>query len=198
MYLLNVYIYYERNKQQTKEMARLEAILFACGDPVSVSRLADASGLPEASIPNWMQQLEEFYQQAGSSLTVQKLGESWQLCTREQYANYIRLALVTKKAAPLSNAAMEALTIVAYNQPVTKSFVEHVRGIDSSSMINSLVEKGLLEEAGRLEIPGRPIAYRTTEVFLRSFGLSTLEELPPLPVQSLAEQPQTETESESE
>ena len=145
-----------------------------------------------------MQQLEEFYQQAGSSLTVQKLGESWQLCTREQYANYIRLALVTKKAAPLSNAAMEALTIVAYNQPVTKSFVEHVRGIDSSSMINSLVEKGLLEEAGRLEIPGRPIAYRTTEVFLRSFGLSTLEELPPLPVQSLAEQPQTETESESE
>ena len=77
-------------QQQTKEMARLEAILFACGDPVSVSRLADASGLPEASIPNWMQQLEEFYQQAGSSLTVQKLGESWQLCTREQYANYIR------------------------------------------------------------------------------------------------------------
>ena len=185
-------------QQQTKEMARLEAILFACGDPVSVSRLADASGLPEASIPNWMQQLEEFYQQAGSSLTVQKLGESWQLCTREQYANYIRLALVTKKAAPLSNAPMEALTIVAYNQPVTKSFVEHVRGIDSSSMINSLVEKGLLEEAGRLEIPGRPIAYRTTEVFLRSFGLSTLEELPPLPVQPLAEQPQAETESESE
>ena len=174
------------------------AIKICTGASKSHSRLADASGLPEASIPNWMQQLEEFYQQAGSSLTVQKLGESWQLCTREQYANYIRLALVTKKAAPLSNAAMEALTIVAYNQPVTKSFVEHVRGIDSSSMINSLVEKGLLEEAGRLEIPGRPIAYRTTEVFLRSFGLSTLEELPPLPVQSLAEQPQTETESESE
>ena len=171
-------------QQQTKEMARLEAILFACGDPVSVSRLADASGLPEASIPNWMQQLEEFYQQAGSSLTVQKLGESWQLCTREQYANYIRLALVTKKAAPLSNAAMEALTIVAYNQPVTKSFVEHVRGIDSSSMINSLVEKGLLVYvAGGLLKPGTQALvgaaaresigrYNFTKAFIGTNGIS--------------------------
>ena len=94
---------------------------------------------------------------------------------------YVKLAAETKKNAPLTPAAMEVLTIIAYNQPVTKSFVEHIRGTDSSSVVNSLVEKGLLEEAGRLDVPGRPIAYRTTPVFLRCFGFESLDDLPPLP-----------------
>lgn len=107
------------------------------------------------------------------------------MCTHEKYAPQIRAALETKRATPLSNAAMEVLTIIAYNQPVSKSFVENVRGIDSSSVINNLVEKGLVEEAGRLDVPGKPIVYRTTSVFLRSFGLSSVAELPPLPNQPL-------------
>ena len=106
------------------------------------------------------------------------------MCTREEFAPQVRAALETKRTAPLSNAAMEALTIIAYNQPVSKGFVENVRGIDSSSVINNLVEKGLVEEAGRLDVPGKPIVYRTTAVFLRSFGLSSVADLPPLPGQS--------------
>ena len=102
------------------------------------------------------------------------------MCTNEKYSGQIRAALETKRSTPLSNAAMEALTIIAYNQPVSKGFVENVRGIDSSSVINNLVEKGLVEEAGRLDVPGKPIVYRTTPVFLRSFGLSSVADLPPI------------------
>lgn len=106
------------------------------------------------------------------------------MCSRVEFAAQIKEALETKRAVPLSNAAMESLTIIAYNQPVSKGFVENVRGIDSSSVINNLVEKGLVEEAGRLDVPGKPIVYRTTAVFLRSFGLNTIEELPPIPGRS--------------
>ena len=96
----------------------------------------------------------------------------------------IKNAIDTKRSTPLSNAAMEVLTIIAYNQPVSKGFVENVRGIDSSSVINNLVEKGLIEEAGRLDIPGKPLVYKTTPVFLRSFSLGSLADLPPLPNKS--------------
>ena len=116
------------------------------------------------------------------------------MSTKSETAEYIRSAMENKRQAPLSNAAMEALTIVAYNQPVSKSFVENVRGIDSSSVINSLVEKGLLEENGRLEVPGHPVAYRTTSAFLRCFGLSSLDDLPPL----VREESDTENDSEEE
>ena len=102
------------------------------------------------------------------------------MCTRKKYAEYVKTAMESKKQTPLSQAAMEALTVVAYNQPVTKGFVESVRGIDSSSVINTLVDKGLLEEDSRLDVPGHPVAYRTTDTFLRSFGLSSLDDLPPL------------------
>ena len=112
-----------------------------------------------------------------------RFDSSYQMCTREEFGEQVRAALETKRSAPLSNAAMEALTIIAYNQPVSKGFVENVRGIDSSSVINNLVEKGLVEEAGRLDVPGKPIVYRTTSVFLRSFGLSSVADLPPLPGQ---------------
>jgi segregation and condensation protein B len=128
--------------------------------------------------------LNERYEDCGSGICIKKLDSSFQMCTREEFAPQVRAALETKRTAPLSNAAMEALTIIAYNQPVSKGFVENVRGIDSSSVINNLVEKGLVEEAGRLDVPGKPIVYRTTAVFLRSFGLSSVADLPPLPGQS--------------
>lgn len=167
----------------TVKMASIaEAVLFACGEPVPSERIAEVLGIDARELPDIMDCLNKRYEEAGSGLRAKPLGKSWQLCTEKEFAPYIRAAMENKKSAPLSNAAMEVLTIVAYNQPVTKSFIEHVRGIDSSSVVNTLVERELLEEAGRLEIPGRPIAYRTTENFLRCFELSSLGDLPPLPI----------------
>ncbi|MGN0585553.1 MAG: SMC-Scp complex subunit ScpB [Ruminococcus sp.] len=167
----------------TVKMASIaEAVLFACGEAVPSERIAEVLGIDVRELPDIMECLNKRYEEAGSGLRAKPLGKSWQLCTEKEFAPYIRAAMENKKSAPLSNAAMEVLTIVAYNQPVTKSFIEHVRGIDSSSVVNTLVERELLEEAGRLEIPGRPIAYRTTENFLRCFELSSLGDLPPLPI----------------
>ncbi len=161
-------------------LAALEAVLFACGDSVTPDRLSSATGLEPEEVERCVTMLNERYQAQGSALQVLSLGGAYQLCTRLAYEGYIRAALSQRKNAPLSQAAMEALAVVAYNQPVTKSFVEHVRGVDSSSIVNSLAEKGLIEEAGRLDMPGRPIAYRTTDAFLRCFGLSSLADLPPV------------------
>ena len=146
----------------------LEAVLFASGEPVPVSRLAQACEVSESAVQTALQQLAAWYEKQKSAICVQQLGDSWQMCTHPAYATVIQRAVETKKAAPLSAAAMEVLTIVAYNQPVSKSFVEHVRGVDSSSVVNTLVEKELLTEAGRLDVPGKPVAYATTPHFLRS------------------------------
>lgn len=164
-----------------EELSVVEAILFASGDPIEKSRLAQASGIEEETIEKIINMLNDRYEENESALMIIKLSDSFQLCIREKFIDYIRAAMETRKAAPLSPAAMEVLTIIAYNQPVTKGFVEHIRGTDSSSVVNSLVEKNLLEEAGRLDVPGRPIAYKTTAAFLRSFQLSSLDDLPAVP-----------------
>lgn len=164
-----------------EELSIVEAILFASGDPIEKSRLAQASVIEEETIEKIINMLNDRYEENESALMIIKLSDSYQLCVREKFIDYIRAAMETRKAAPLSPAAMEVLTIIAYNQPVTKGFVEHIRGTDSSSVVNSLVEKNLLEEAGRLDVPGRPIAYKTTAAFLRSFQLSSLDDLPAVP-----------------
>lgn len=164
-----------------EELSIVEAILFASGDPIEKSRLAQASGIEEETIEKIINMLNDRYEENESALMIIKLSDSYQLCAREKFIDYIRAAMETRRAAPLSPAAMEVLTIIAYNQPVTKGFVEHIRGTDSSSVVNSLVEKNLLEEAGRLDVPGRPIAYKTTAAFLRSFQLSSLDDLPAVP-----------------
>ncbi|MBQ6212102.1 SMC-Scp complex subunit ScpB [Ruminococcus flavefaciens] len=166
------------------KLGAIEAILFASGEPIEIYRLSEASGVDAGTLPSMIRLLNERYEDYGSGVCIKKLDSSYQMCTREEFGEQVRAALETKRSAPLSNAAMEALTIIAYNQPVSKGFVENVRGIDSSSVINNLVEKGLVEEAGRLDVPGKPIVYRTTSVFLRSFGLSSTADLPPLPGQS--------------
>lgn len=164
-----------------EKLGAIEAILFASGEPIEIYRLSQASEVEAGLLPSMIKLLNDRYDDCGSGICIKKLDSSYQMCTRTEFAPQIKHALETKKAAPLSNAAMEALTVIAYNQPVSKGFVESVRGIDSSSVINNLVEKGLIEEAGRLDVPGKPIVYRTTSVFLRSFGLNSLAELPPLP-----------------
>ncbi len=158
--------------------AMAEAILFAAGEPVETSRIAQALGVPDREVSGIVAQLEQRYAEADSALQILHLENAWQLGTKQEFAPVIRTAMETRRMQPLSNAAMETLTIIAYNQPVSKGFIERVRGIDSSSIVNSLVDKGLAEEAGRIDVPGHPIGYRTTDLFLRVFGLHSLEELP--------------------
>ena len=169
------------------QSAALEAVLFAAGEPMETDRLAEALGMSAEEINAAAGALMTALEESGSGLQLLALGDSWQLTTRAEYAEEIRAALEVKRNTPLSNAAMEALTIIAYNQPVTKGFVERVRGVDSGSVVNTLVERGLLEEAGRIEVPGRPVTYRTTAHFLRTFGMQSLADLPPLPTSSDAE-----------
>lgn len=165
--------------------AAVEAVLFASGEPVSCEKLSQVCGAGRADIRKSIELLNQKYSENGSALQVLSLENDFQLCTKPQFANIIRLALEKNRNTPLSQAAMEALTVIAYNQPVTKSFVENVRGVDSSAVVNKLVERGLVEEYGRLDIPGKPVAYKTTSLFLRSFGLSSINELPSVDVESV-------------
>lgn len=161
----------------------LEAILFAGGEPVDIDKICLSMGMEKPEVSELLQMLEEKYDSSDSGIELLKLESSYQLAAKKEYAPYIKTALEIKKNSVLSPAAMEVLAIVAYNQPVTKSFVENVRGVDSSGVVNSLVEKNLLAEAGRLDLPGRPIAYKTTDNFLRSFQLTGIGDLPPIPQQ---------------
>ena len=126
---------------------------------------------------DWLQDVNT----RGGGLLAVRLGDKYQLCTNKAYAGYVRRAMDIRRNTPLSQAAMEVLAIVAYNQPVTKAFIEQVRGVDCGAVVQGLAAKGLIEEKGRLELPGRPLLYGTTADFLRCFGVSTLDELPPLP-----------------
>lgn len=167
------------NIKQTE--AAIEAILFASGEPISVKRLADTVEVEEETVYKICKTLQDRKKTEQSGICIVELNDSFQMCTNPDFADYIKKALEIKKNIPLSQAAMEVLAIIAYNQPVTKSFVEQVRGVESSQIVNNLVEKGLVEEAGRLDVPGRPISYKTSMNFLRCFGLSGLDKLPPLP-----------------
>ena len=164
-------------------IAAIEAVMFAYGEPISLEKLSEASGVDQETTVKLVDRLERQYNVRESGLTILRINNCFQIAARQEFADNIKKALETRRQQPLSQAAMETLAIVAYNQPVTNAFVEQVRGVDSSSVVRSLVERGLLEEAGRLDLPGRPISYRTTDNFLRCFGLSRIEELPPLPDQ---------------
>lgn len=157
-----------------------EAILFAGGEPVDQKSIAEAMELDEEAAVSVLESLKAKYEKFESSIEVRRLEDKWQLCTKSEFEPYIRGAFEIKRNAPLSQAALEVLAIIAYNQPVTRAFAEQVRGVDSSGVMSTLVEKGLIEEAGRLDLPGRPIAYRTTSLFLRSFGFESLEDMPPI------------------
>ena len=158
--------------------AAIEAILFASGEPVPADRIAEALEIDKQTVRRLLSLLEEKYGEGGIRLI--RVGEAWQMGTREEYASYIRSVLDIRRNTPLSQAAMEALAVVAYHQPVTRSYIEEVRGVDCSGIVSTLVNHGLIEECGRLDVPGKPILYATTADFLRCFGLSSLEELPVL------------------
>lgn len=159
----------------------MEAILFSSGEPVSIEKIAEVLELDKSTASKILKNLMDEFNKEDSGVCIVKLEESYQMCSGPEYAGYVRQILDMRRNTPLSPAAMEVLAIVAYNQPVTKSFVEQIRGVDCSSVLGSLTIKGLIEERGRLELPGRPLLYGTTPDFLRCLHVSSLSELPPLP-----------------
>ncbi len=162
-------------------ISKLEAMLFAAGDPVEASKLAEVLDIDIESVTKMLGHLGALYDERESGLMLIKIDNKYQLCTREKHSEELRKLLEIKKNTPLSNAAFEVLAIIAYNKTVTRSFVEQVRGVDCSGPISSLVQKGLIEEKGRLDLPGRPLIYGTTDRFLRCFSLNSLDDLPELP-----------------
>ena len=160
--------------------AAIEAILFAAGHPVEYAKLSEVLGIPTSDVKSIVSAMAEQYNGESSprGLFLLMYPESCQLATKEEFLPYIREALDIKRGGNLSNSTLETLAVVAYNQPVTRAFVDAVRGVDSSYAMTSLVDKNLIESLSRLDAPGRPMLYTTTEKFLRVFGLSSLDELP--------------------
>lgn len=157
-----------------------EAILFASGEPVTVDRISDVLELDKPTTEKVMRNLADQFNSENDGIQIIQLENGWQMCTRNEYAGQVRAALDRRRNMPLSQAALEVLAVVAYNQPITKAFVEQVRGVDCSGVLGSLTAKGLVEERGRLELPGRPLLYGTTPDFLRCLNISSLDELPPV------------------
>ncbi len=159
----------------------LEAVLFSGGEPTSIVQLSKALDAEPEDIEKAAELLKNRLDDSGSGIQLLRLDNAYQLATRKEYEEQIKTAFDMRRRTPLSQAALEVLAVIAYNQPVTKSFVEQVRGVDCSGVIGTLVEKNLIEECGRLELPGRPLLYGTTKNFLRCFSVSSISELPKLP-----------------
>lgn len=180
-----------------------EAVLFAGGEPTSIDRFSQVFDIPPEKVVEIMDKLEAKMEKNGSGLELLRLENTYQLATKAEFTDYIKKAFDLRRRTPLSPAALEVLAVIAYNQPVTRSFIEQVRGVDCSGVVGTLVEKGLIEERGRLELPGKPLLYGTTKNFLRCFSISDLSELPELPktgeeVNDVGEQLEIAEETESE
>ena len=159
----------------------IEGILFASGEPVSAERIAAVLGIDTKLVFDTADRMADRYGFEHSGIRLVRMENSLQLCSAPEYASYIRLALETRKPPQLTQPALEVLAIVAYFQPVTRAYIEQVRGVDSAYTVNLLQESALIEPCGRLAVPGRPTLFRTTAAFLRTFGISSVDELPPLP-----------------
>ena len=184
---------------ESNEIQRaLMAILFAAGEPVEAKRLTAALEVDEDEIHQELQALMDMLSYERSGIRIIRLESAYQMCSSAEMAPYVTKALETRKTPKLSASQLEALTIIAYYQPATKAYVEQLRGVDSSYSISALLTKKLIEECGRLNVPGRPILYRTTPDFLRTFGLSSLEELPEIEKINLQKKPEIPQEGNGE
>ena len=159
----------------------IEAILFAAGDSVPLARLSLVLGVSEQDVETSVKMLQESYIEQQRGMRILRLEDKVQMCSAPEYASFISKTLEQRKPPVLSQPALETLAVVAYFQPVTRAYIEQVRGVDSSYTVGVLNERGLIEECGRLEVPGRPVLFRTTDVFLSTMGISSLDELPELP-----------------
>lgn len=172
--------------------AAMEALLFASGEPVELARLAAALEITATEAQSIIEGLKKRLAEQNSGLEIIALDDCYQLTTKAAYISPIRKLSQMRRNTPLSGAAFEVLSVIAYNQPVTKAYVEQVRGVDCSGVIGSLTAKGLIEECGRLDLPGRPLLYGTTKHFLRCFSLESLEDLPPIPKEETEQDAQTQ------
>ena len=159
----------------------IEGILFASGEPLPIDRICLALDLDRPTAEQVLQKLGDYYAFERRGIRLVRMEDSYQLCSSPDYADVIRKAFEIRKTAKLSQPALEVLTIIAYYQPTTRAYIDQVRGVDSSYTVGLLLERGLIEECGRLQVPGRPRLYRTTKKFLRDFHLGSLEELPEMP-----------------
>ena len=170
---------------ETREMKEIEAavegILFASGERVHIDRICLAAELDRPTAELVLQKLMDYYSFERRGMRLLRLEDSWQLCSAPEYADVIRRAFEIRKPAKLSQPALEVLTIIAYYQPTTRAYVDQIRGVDSSYTVGLLLDRHLIEECGRLQVPGRPRLYRTTKAFLRAFHLNSLEDLPEMP-----------------
>ena len=170
---------------ETREMKEIEAavegILFASGEPVHIDRICLAAELDRPTAEIVLQKIMDYYSFERRGMRLLRLEDSWQLCSAPEYADVIRRAFEIRKPAKLSQPALEVLTIIAYYQPTTRAYVDQIRGVDSSYTVGLLLDRHLIEECGRLQVPGRPRLYRTTKAFLRAFHLNSLEDLPEMP-----------------
>ena len=170
---------------ETWEMKEIEAavegILFASGEPVHIDRICLAAELDRPTAELVLQKLMDYYSFERRGMRLLRLEDSWQLCSAPEYADVIRRAFEIRKPAKLSQPALEVLTIIAYYQPTTRAYVDQIRGVDSSYTVGLLLDRHLIEECERLQVPGRPRLYRTTKAFLRAFHLNSLEDLPEMP-----------------
>ena len=165
----------------------IEAILFSLGEAVEIERLAEALEVTEAEIRKAFDSMKKNYESNKRGINLIEIDGSLQMCSNPEYFDYIQKVTQTKKQMGLSSAALETLSIIAYNQPVTKGTMDFIRGVDCTYSVAKLLERGFIDELGRAETPGRPILYGTTMEFLRCFGLKSLEDLPPLPEKQIAE-----------
>lgn len=161
--------------------AAIEGILFASGEPVSVDRICVAMDMDRNTVELVLQKLMDYYAYERRGMRLLRMEDSYQLCSAPDYADQIRRAFEVRKPAKLSQPALEVLTIIAYYQPTTRAYVDQIRGVDSSYTVGLLLERHLIEECGRLQVPGRPRLYRTTQAFLRAFHLQSLDDLPEMP-----------------
>lgn len=161
--------------------AAIEGILFASGEPVSVDRICVAMDMDRNTVELVLQKLMDYYAYERRGMRLLRMEDSYQLCSAPDYADLIRKAFEIRKPAKLSQPALEVLTIIAYYQPTTRAYVDKIRGVDSSYTVGLLLERRLIEECGRLQVPGRPRLYRTTQAFLRAFHLRSLDDLPEMP-----------------
>lgn len=165
----------------------VEAILFSCADVVKISEISQSLDISAEVACDIVQSLSEYYDSEKRGFKIIKIEDGFQICSREDYYDYIRNVTQPRRKQGLSMAALETLSIVAYNQPITRSRVEFIRGVDCTGSITRLCERGLIDEVGRMDTPGKPILYGTTDEFLRCFGLESLNQLP-----ELAEPPKQE------
>ncbi len=158
--------------------ACIEAVVFAAGYPVPYQKLSEVTGIGVREVKRLAERIAKSYRDDKHGILLLCFKDTCQFCTKEQYGAYIREALGIRRGGNLSNSSMEVLAIVAYNQPITRAFIDAIRGVDSNYAVNSLIDKELIAPCGRLDAPGRPMLYGTTDKFLRVFGLNTLEDLP--------------------